>query len=582
MNAYIPAMANCMTVVVGASASKTGRVLLAHNEDDYVHAKVKHHFVPARDWAEGTLLPAEEGLTRIPQVSHTHALYWVELIGEDGGLSTSDCFLNEKGVCVVSDSSCGSREHALDPELCKDGITYELRRAVAERADSAKHALDIACELVEKYGYASDGRIYFFADRHEAFMLQLCRGRTYAACRIPDDAIAVMPNHYTIHSLRDCIRYPKDIIDRAIQKGWYKPQKADLSDFDFAEAYQDPRTLRHPENTLRQKYTLQLLLGREWDMEKEGFPPYVRAAGPISLEELIDAMSTHYEGSFEDVRFGTGQTPHETSVRRVCTATTVESMIVEFTENPAFNTVWTAFGRPCELMHIPLHPLCGIPEKLEKQEDPFEAAEKHFVKKPRATAYHPCHWQEMQLFQNLLEFRYAERINDVKRMNETAHARFLKKEEKLRSGAIKDVRKADKKALDHAIGLMNGLMRGDDSLDDADIDGVTLVRRDGATLACVEFDLDGEPEENSISFGPGRTQLSRSFAKPVYGSLRKTEKGRWKIDMLFEQTPLKSDGAGVYEFILGGKRTDGRCFSGMTLVQMNEDGSGKTTLEPDS
>ena len=102
MNAYIPAMANCMTVVVGASASKTGRVLLAHNEDDYVHAKVKHHFVPARDWAEGTLLPAEEGLTRIPQVSHTHALYWVELIGEDGGLSTSDCFLNEKD-CLLND-----------------------------------------------------------------------------------------------------------------------------------------------------------------------------------------------------------------------------------------------------------------------------------------------------------------------------------------------------------------------------------------------------------------------------------------------------------------------------------------------
>ena len=104
------ANANCMTVVVGKHASKTGFVMVAHNEDDYLHARIRHFFVPAKDWEEGALLPAEEGYTRIPQIRHTYAYWWCQVRGPEGGLSTSDSFANENGVVIVSDSSCGSRE----------------------------------------------------------------------------------------------------------------------------------------------------------------------------------------------------------------------------------------------------------------------------------------------------------------------------------------------------------------------------------------------------------------------------------------------------------------------------------------
>lgn len=85
------------------------------------------------------------------------------------------------------------------------------------------------------------GRAYTIADQSEAFMFQLARGRHYMGARVPDDAIAVMPNHFNLHGLNDYPEqfYPADLVTYAVSRGWYKPAKdGDFSDFDFAKAYQ--------------------------------------------------------------------------------------------------------------------------------------------------------------------------------------------------------------------------------------------------------------------------------------------------------------------------------------------------------
>ena len=564
---------NCMTVIVGRAASETGRVLVAHNEDDYIHAKVKHHFVPARDWPEGTLLPAEEGLTRIPQVSHTLAYSWVEITGQSGGLSTSDCFLNEKGVCVISDSSCGSIEDACDPKLCSDGIVYELRRAVAERAESARDAYRIARELVDKYGYASPGRIYFFADKDSAYMLQLARGRSYAGCRLPDDCAIVMPNHFTIHGLSGLEEavYPEGLIERAIDKGWYKPQTSDCSDFDFARAYRNPGTYMHSENTLRQKYATQLLLGREWSIDTDGFPPYVRPAAPIGIAKIMEVMSTHYEGTDSDVRFGPGLSPHNTCVRRVCTGTTVESMIFEFTDMPLMTTVWTTFGRPCELIYLPLHPLCGELKQLEAHEDPYEAARTHFLKKPFNTCFKPDGWQKTQNFQNLAELKYSGSIASIKRMKQAAFEYLKKSESDLRQDFDADKANAsDNCAFEYSLKAMDEYMASEPHLINAEVIEARITRGEGVSKAHVLFSYDSAPDEASMLFGPGRTELHRDYAAPVFGSLRRKNDGLWSMSFVFSGKPLSEDGEGEYEFILGG-----RDLCALVIMRLNEDGNGQ-------
>ena len=569
---------NCMTVVVGKNASGTGKVLLAHNEDDYVHARVKHFTVPAADWPEGTLLPAEKGKCAIPQVRHTYAYYWIEVGGPEGGLSTSDCFLNENGVCVVSDSSCGSHEEADDPKCCEDGIVYELRRAVAERAESARHAMEIACAMLNEYGYASGGRIYFFADENEAYMLQVVRGHRYVGCKIPDDAVAVMPNHYTIHGLSglENAAYPADLIQHAVDKKWYIPEKDDLSDFDFAKAYQAPDTWLHPENTLRQKYATQRLLGREWDTETEGYPPYVRAAHPIGVKELMDVMSFHYEGTPDDVRFGAGASPHDTAVRRICTGTTVEAFICEFTENSRLTTMWTAFGRPCQQIFIPLHPLNGLPENLIEDMDSGEAARRHFERKPYETWYDDTYWQAFQDFQNLYEFRYAGRIEDIRRMKDEAFAHYMQAEEKLRAEDDAGAAPArDEEALAYAFNGINDFLNRDADGGRCDVLSAVIRRRDSVSRASVRFRMNGEPAEETLTFGPGRTQTQFDYALPVRGGLQKLGDGEWRMNLVFGKQPLKADGEGNYEFFFAGRTVQGDSFSDWTTVALDASGNGE-------
>ena len=233
---------NCMTLIAGRAASATGHVLVGHNEDDGGHIVVRHGYVPPRDWAAGAAMPAEKGCAAIPQAAHTLGYYWVEYRKDETGLSNADGFVNECGVVITSNSMGTSRESADNAACVKDGgIAYNLRRALAERAQTARDGARILMELVDEWGYAPSGRAYTIADQSEAFMFQLARGRHYMGARVPDDAIAVMPNHFNLHGLNDYPEqfYPADLVTYAVSRGWYKPAKdGDFSDFDFAKAYQ--------------------------------------------------------------------------------------------------------------------------------------------------------------------------------------------------------------------------------------------------------------------------------------------------------------------------------------------------------
>lgn len=130
-------------------------------------------------------------------------------------------------------------------------------------------------ELVDEWGYAPSGRAYTIADQSEAFMFQLARGRHYMGARVPDDAIAVMPNHFNLHGLNDYPEqfYPADLVTYAVSRGWYKPAKdGDFSDFDFAKVYQAEDEFFGPRNVMRQKNGLRIALDRPWSVERRACP----------------------------------------------------------------------------------------------------------------------------------------------------------------------------------------------------------------------------------------------------------------------------------------------------------------------
>ncbi|MGD0784049.1 MAG: C69 family dipeptidase, partial [Candidatus Aminicenantales bacterium] len=208
---------NCYTVVVGRKASADGSVIVAHNEDDAGDIIVNLRKIQARDYGAPQKVALGHGAA-YESDGKTNAFLWIEATTQE----FADSFINQYGVLLTSDS-CPSREQKED--VTDGGIGYMLRRLVAEKAKSAREAVAIAGALVEKFGYTGSGRTYTLADKNEAWMMAVVKGRHWMAQRVPDDEVAVIPNHYNIRAidLNDPSRFlgSRDIVEYAKANGWY-------------------------------------------------------------------------------------------------------------------------------------------------------------------------------------------------------------------------------------------------------------------------------------------------------------------------------------------------------------------------
>jgi dipeptidase len=346
---------NCYTVVVGRKASADGSVLVAHNEDDYGDVIVNVRKIGPRDYGAPQKVALGNGAVYETD-GKTNGFLWIEAAGQE----FADSFINQHGVVIASDS-CPSRETKDD--LTEGGVGYMLRRIVAEKAVSARDAVRIASELVERFGYTGSGRTYTFADKSEAWMMAVIKGRHWMAQRVPDDEVAVIPNHYIIHgiNLGDPAKFAgsRDIVDYARANGWYD----DSGDgaFDFQKAFGRPPRRPDPVfdgNTLRHWRGLTILSGKSWDIG-EAYPFSFKPARKVTPEALKALLRDHYEGTEFDATDGyrTG-TPNRTKYRTICTSTTINAFVVSLNAalpEPISASLWLALGKPDTTIFLPLY-----------------------------------------------------------------------------------------------------------------------------------------------------------------------------------------------------------------------------------
>ena len=164
----------CTTMIVGKDVSKTGNIIVGHNEDNGGRILTGQYWVPAAVHKAGETVKFEEAAAEIPQVEKTFGFYWSQTYSPKGS-SFSDGFVNENGVVIVSNNCSGIYDDDRMP-LKDGGIGYGIRRLMAERATSARHAIDIAIDLLGKYGYFADGRTYTVADKNEAWQIAIHQG----------------------------------------------------------------------------------------------------------------------------------------------------------------------------------------------------------------------------------------------------------------------------------------------------------------------------------------------------------------------------------------------------------------------
>ena len=103
-----------------------------------------------------------------------------------------------------------------------------------------------------------------------------------------------------------------------------------------------------------------------------------------------------------------GGNPHDTTLRRICTGTTDESLVCVFDDTPLTTTLWTSFGHPCELPYIPLHPLAGIPTEIDQMEDAALEMANHLKPDAEKALYENSGWSKFKDFQMKVDLTYTD------------------------------------------------------------------------------------------------------------------------------------------------------------------------------
>jgi dipeptidase len=126
--------------------------------------------------------------------------------------------------------------------------------------------------LVEQFGYVASGRTYVIADPQEAWLVAVVCGRRWAAQRVPDDKVVVLPNIHVIGEVdlsdTDNFLASPDLIDYAARRGWFDPDGAEP--FNFRKVYHSDR---NDPPDLRRWRGRQLVSGRREPWPPNGPPP---------------------------------------------------------------------------------------------------------------------------------------------------------------------------------------------------------------------------------------------------------------------------------------------------------------------
>jgi len=307
----------CTNFLVGKRASTDGSTFISYNADSYgMFGRLI--YLPHAKHAKGTMRQIYDGDTneyhgQIEEAPETYAVMG---------------YINEFQLSIM-ETTFGGREELADKNGILDYVS--LMRIALQRAKTCREAIKLMGDLVDKYGYVSEGESFSLADKDELWIMEMIgkgtgeTGANWVAVRIPDDCIACHANHSRIHNFsqydKNDVMHSKGIVDFARKKGFYSGSDADF-DFSAAFAPADFSAIRYCETRVWSFYNrfvdgmdkyLDYADGRHIDTA-EPFPLYMKPKRKLSRQDIFDAMRDHYEGTpfstLKDCGMGPGEMPY--------------------------------------------------------------------------------------------------------------------------------------------------------------------------------------------------------------------------------------------------------------------------------
>lgn len=349
----------CTNFLVTKGASVDGSNFITYAADSHIRYG-ELYYTPAADWAEGDMRTIYDRGTNairgyVPQPAHTY-----QVVG----------YINEHQV-AMGETTFGGREELIDPNGL---IDYgSLMFMALERSKSAREAIKVIGDLVEEYGYGSDGESFSISDKDEVWYMEIIgkgeeKGAVWVAIRIPDGYISGHANAARIQTfpLRDGkisitdkdwkklyksdveVIYKHDIIKFARKKGYFDGKD---KDFDFSAAYAPVDFSVARICDLRVWAMFNEVcddMDQYWDyvtgkdLTHGRMPLYVKPNRNISLTDMMSFMRNHYQGTELDKTLDAGAGPFGSPYR--CNPLYWEYNGVKYFNERSTETVQTGFS----------------------------------------------------------------------------------------------------------------------------------------------------------------------------------------------------------------------------------------------
>ncbi|MGB8953688.1 MAG: C69 family dipeptidase [Candidatus Aminicenantales bacterium] len=389
---------NCTVIMVGKEASVDGSTMTTHTADCGFCDWTWGH-IPAADHKPGETRklyhisqyktwPPSEGLkwqlykkdfngVEIPEVSHAFA-YHHGMFG----------YMNENQV-AISESTIGTLRKLVNstPSAVLDLTMLTL--LAMERARTAREAVQIMGEMVEKFGYGfhDDGEMLAVSDPNEVWVFEIMPvgvlwtpqsgkpGAVWCAQRVPDDHVSVCPNESRIGEIDlndpDYFMASPNVITFAVEQGLYDPKSG--TPFNWKRTYSPAEGSAVSTDGRRARLWrfLDLVAPSQKfkpDTPNMDFPFSVKPDTKLSVQDVMNLTRDKCYGTRFDpvkgIRGGPFANPNYFRNTR-----TISSNRAEYTSlvqcrgwlpDPIGGIVWLAFGAQDTSCYMPLY--AGITE----------------------------------------------------------------------------------------------------------------------------------------------------------------------------------------------------------------------------
>ncbi len=434
----------CTNFLISKGASIDGSTMITYAADSHtLYGEL--YYQPAADYPAGALRDIYEWdtgkfLGRIPQLAHTFSV-----VGN----------MNEFQV-AIGETTFGGRE-----ELGKQSgaiMDYgSLIYVALQRAKTAREAIEVMTDLVEKYGYASSGESFSVSDPNEVWILEMIgkgegeKGAVWVAQRIPDGYISGHANQarittFPMNDQANCM-FAKDVISFAREKGWFDGKNTEFSfsdvyaPVDFSGArFSDARVFAGFNKVYSgmkqyEEYVLgNVKHGGENKFPTNRMPLWVKPDKKLNVQDVMGMMRDHYEGTALDMTKDVGAGPFKlpyrwrpltfkvdsanyVNERAISTQQTGFSFVTQsrsWLPNPIGGILWFGVDDTYSTCYAPMY--CGITEIPEC----FKVGNGDMLTYSETSAF----WI-FNLVSNFAYLRYDAMIPDVLKVQKSMEDKFV-------------------------------------------------------------------------------------------------------------------------------------------------------------